>query len=143
MGFVDDITLLTYSKSTYRNVKNLEKAYNECLKWANRHGATFNPEKSELIHFTRGLGASREITLEGNTIKPSIAIKLLGIHLNRDLSPKHHLERLKGRLPGLLNLLGSISRSTWGLKLEIARKIYLGAIRPVLAYGAIAWYPLY
>ena len=30
-GFVDDITLLTYSKSTERNVKVLEKAYKKCL----------------------------------------------------------------------------------------------------------------
>ena len=31
MGFVDDISLLTYSKSTKRNVRNLEKAYRKCL----------------------------------------------------------------------------------------------------------------
>jgi len=31
MGFVDDISLLIYSKSTKRNVRNLEKAYRKCL----------------------------------------------------------------------------------------------------------------
>ena len=50
-GFVDDISLLTYSKSTERNVRNLEKAYRKCLNWARTHGSRFNLEKSELIHF--------------------------------------------------------------------------------------------
>ena len=31
MGFIDDISLLTYSDSTERNVKNLKKAYKKCL----------------------------------------------------------------------------------------------------------------
>ena len=30
-GFIDDISLLTYSESTERNVRNLEKAYGKCL----------------------------------------------------------------------------------------------------------------
>jgi len=52
------------------------------------------------------------------------------------------LETIESRLPGLQSLLEALSRSTWGLKTDLARKIYLGAIRPALAYGAIAWYPL-
>ena len=31
MGFIDNISLLTYSKSTKRNVQNLKKAYRKCL----------------------------------------------------------------------------------------------------------------
>src|SRR6201999_760039 len=31
--------------------------------------------------------------------------------------------------------------STWGTTLEIARTLYRGAIRPVLAYGALSWCP--
>ena len=31
LGFVDDISLLTYSDSTERNVRNLEKAYEKYL----------------------------------------------------------------------------------------------------------------
>ena len=84
MGFIDDISLLTYSDSIERNVKNLEKAYKKCQNWAKSHGARFNPDKSELIHF---IGRKRKaqkalITLKGKTIKPSKSIKLLGAHLD-------------------------------------------------------------
>ena len=83
MGFMDDISLLTYSDSTERNVRNLEKAYRKCLNWARSHGSRFNPEKSELIHFIgRKKAYSAPITLEGEIIKPSKSIRLLGAFLD-------------------------------------------------------------
>src|SRR5262249_26782015 len=72
IGFIDDISLLTYSKSTERNVRNLEKAYRKYLSWARSHRSRFNPEKSELIYFTeRRKAYSAPITLESKIIKPS------------------------------------------------------------------------
>jgi hypothetical protein len=142
LGFVDDITLLTYSDSTAKNCKTLKRAYQYCLEWASRHGSIFNAEKSELIHFTRGKGHDKSITLENSVIEPLKSIKFLGVYINRDLTPTSHINYLKGRIPGLLGQLQSLTTSTWGIKLEIARSLYLRAIRPALAYGAIAWYPI-
>ena len=34
-----------------------------------------------------------------------------------------------------------ITSSTWGATLDTARTLYRGAIRPVLAYGALSWCP--
>ena len=82
-GFIDDISLLTYSESTERNVRNLEKAYGKCLNWARSHGSRFNPKKSELIYFIGRRRAYRApITLEGRKIEPSKSIKLLGAYLD-------------------------------------------------------------
>lgn len=39
-GFVDDVHLLAYRKSTEANCSTLEKAHEICLKWASTHGAT-------------------------------------------------------------------------------------------------------
>ena len=113
MGFVDDISLLTYSKSTERNVRNLEKAYRKCLNWARSHGSRFNPEKSELIHFIGRKRVHRApITLEDKTIKPSKSIKLLGAHLDQGLTYKAHLKALNTKIPTLLSALKSITSST-------------------------------
>ena len=81
---MDDISLLTYSNSTERNVRNLEKAYRKCLSWVRTYGSRFNPKKSELIYFT---GRKRKvyratITLEGEIIKPSRSIRFLGAYLD-------------------------------------------------------------
>ena len=45
-------------------------------------------------------------------------------------------------MPQLQKALGSITKSTWGIQAPLARQLYLGAIRPALSYGALAWYPL-
>ena len=136
-GFVDDISLLTYSESTERNVRNLEKAYRKCLKWASSHGSRFNPKKSELIHF---IGRKRVykalITLERRIIKPSKSIKLLGAYLDQGLTYRAHFNALSTKIPTLVNAIKSITSSIWGTSLIDARKLYRGAIRPVLAYGA-------
>ena len=52
-GFIDDINLLTYSKSTEQNCQNLESLLDVCAEWAKRHGSTFDPKKSHLIYFSR------------------------------------------------------------------------------------------
>ena len=49
-GFVDDIHIIAYGTSTKANCRILEKVHQICLKWAQRHGASFAPKKYELIH---------------------------------------------------------------------------------------------
>ena len=113
IGFVDDISLLTFSNSTERNVINLEKAYRKCLNWARTHGSRFNPEKSELIHFIgRRKAHKASITLEGKVIKPADSIRLLGVHLDQSLTYKAHLRALNTKIPTLLSALKSITSLT-------------------------------
>ena len=52
-GFVDDTNIFAYSRSTEENCRTLEAAHDKCLEWALKHGATFAPEKYNLMHFTR------------------------------------------------------------------------------------------
>lgn len=100
-GFVDDVNILTYSDSVARNSRNLEKAYEKCTEWAKTHGSKFHPEKSKLIHFIgrrrRGIPTTTtiaSITLEGVTIDPLEAIKILGVTLNKDLTAATHFTTL-------------------------------------------------
>ena len=111
---MDDISLLTYSESTTRNVQNLEKAYRKYLNWARTYGSRFNPEKSELIYFTgrRRKAYKASITLEGQKIESSKSIRLLGAYLDQGLSYKAQLNALNTKIPSLLAALKSISSST-------------------------------
>ena len=52
IGFVDDLNLLAYSKSTEQNCATLGQIHERCLDWASRHGIEFVPYKYELIYFT-------------------------------------------------------------------------------------------
>lgn len=88
IGFVDDINILTYSDKVEENNERLQRAYQKCLNWADKHGSRFNPQKSELIHLSRTKIAKdrAELALEGAIIKPKKTIRILKVYLNRDLT---------------------------------------------------------
>jgi hypothetical protein len=52
-GYVDYIALLAISKSLQDNCNSLQADAQEALQWGQAKGITFDPKKSELIHFTR------------------------------------------------------------------------------------------
>ena len=52
-GYIDNIVLFTISKSLQDNCNSLQTDTQEALQWGQTEGITFNPKKSELIHFTR------------------------------------------------------------------------------------------
>jgi len=52
-GFVNDINLVAWGDSAQDKCCCLEVAHSCCVAWANCYGATFTPEKYQLIHFTK------------------------------------------------------------------------------------------
>ena len=50
--FVDNVNILACGDSTEENCHLLEKVHNDCLAWVSHHGATFTPQKYELMHVT-------------------------------------------------------------------------------------------
>ena len=81
-GFVDDINILTYGLTTQRNCEVLQRIHRECETWAKRHGSKFNPQKYDLIHFTRRPGRydmNTDLTIEGQQITPSADIRVLSV----------------------------------------------------------------
>jgi len=84
-GFIDDINILTYSKSTEQNCRNLEQIHTECDRWAHRHGSGFNLKKYDLIHFSRtpkrfSMGAAVQIA--GQEIRLKDSVRVLGVILD-------------------------------------------------------------
>ena len=52
-GYADDVGLLATSPSLQANCNILTKHLQEALEWGHSEGITFDPAKSELIHFSR------------------------------------------------------------------------------------------
>jgi hypothetical protein len=52
IGFIDNLNLLAYSKSTEQNCATLGQIYERYLNWASRYRIKFAPYKYELIYFT-------------------------------------------------------------------------------------------
>jgi len=87
-GFVDDVHLIAYSKSTESNCEVLRNAYEVCLAWAKTYGAAFTPHKYELVHLTRRLkrfNLEAVVNLGEAMVKPETSIRVLGLHIDGKL----------------------------------------------------------
>ena len=143
LGFVDDVNLVAWGSTTRGNCDNLERLHGGCLEWARRHGAKFAPEKYELMHLTqrpRRFDTTQALQLGEVTIKPTRAVRVLGLHLDPSLRWTAHKEKTLGRMATQMNALTRLTGSTWGLPMLQARQVYTMVVRPAMAYAAHVWH---
>ena len=78
--------------------------------------------------------------IEGQQITPSTDIRILGIQLDTALRWRAHLRLVEAKAIRTLNAFNSITGSTWGMSQAAGRKLYVAVARPIITYGACAWY---
>ena len=91
--------LTIFGKTQERCIGTLEKAWDKAHEWARRRGMQFEPQKSELIHFTRKRAACtlpvQLATPDGMepliTVHPAQEGRFLGIWLDRKLTNHGHI----------------------------------------------------
>ena len=138
-GFVDDVNILTYSESTEQNCKKLAEIHMECQKWARKHGSQFYSDKYELIHFCRTkkkFNMSAEARLEGQSVGPKTDIRILSVRLDSALRWQAHMRAVEAKAVHMVNVLRTITGSTWGCSLEAGKPVYETAVRPAITYAA-------
>ena len=79
---------------------------------------------------------SASIDISGQTVKVTLILKILGLHINAKLKWGSHLEKVKGKIKTQILGLTAITKSTWGATLNKARQVYLAIIRSVIVYGS-------
>ena len=141
IGFVDDTNLVVWSPSAQRNCRILERIHQTCLIWAQKSGASFAPDKYQLIHLTRKRRADTTacIQIPGFDGKPQKALKVLGVWIDPRLDWKKHIHKAAERGGKQLAALVRITGSTWGLSFERSRLLYTATIRSSLTHGAPVW----
>jgi hypothetical protein len=143
IGFVDDLNLLAYSKSTEQNCATLGQIHERCLDWASRHGMKFAPHKYELIHFTTARKKHNlQATIKVGSIEklPSTQVKVLGVWLDPKLRWQAHAKVAQKKGHTALGALRRVVASTWGASFTKARLLYNSTVRPVITYGAAVWH---
>jgi hypothetical protein len=94
IGFVDDTNILTFSRLTEAKCRVLERANEKCMAWARTHGATFAPEKYQLMHLTRrpkNFNMQATVRIPKFQDGPMPVMRILGIHLDSKLKWGPHI----------------------------------------------------
>jgi hypothetical protein len=141
IAFVDDFTAWVTGPTAQSNREGIEAIIRNALDWEKRSGATFNIQKTGIIHFTRKSYKTdaQSFTIKGQTIEPQDCVKILGVVMDAKLKYKEHIWRAASRgLEAAMELrhLGGLSTST-------ARRLFTSTVVPVVDYASNVWMHAY
>jgi hypothetical protein len=144
-GFVDDTNLITWGRTAEENCRRLTAAHDRCIAWAKRHGASFAPEKYQLMHFTRrrrhdSADLASTVRIAGHeAILQKTSLRVLGVWVDPKLQWKEHIRKAVSKGAIAFEAMSRITASTWGPSMRRSRLLYTAVVRPTVLYGAQVW----
>jgi ribonuclease HI len=141
-AYIDDGALLTSSSSLNINVDRLRPAFEIVSSWLNANGLEVQPNKIELMHFTKGPDpSSPPLRLSG--LPPIVApktIRWLGFHLDRHLLFTHHTKTMAARATATVRAMSILGNTVCRMSHVQLRQLVVSTITPVLTYGCQLWW---
>ncbi len=144
LGFIEDMAMIVVSKTIEENLGKLQKLGLDRLEWAQESESKFDMDKYQLVHHTRcsdpPQAQSLPLRLAGKMIKPKESAKYLGIHIDKKLNFKSHIEYTVGRGVAASITLTRLSSSATGMPHKFIRRLFVGLVVPRMDYGLGVWY---
>ena len=142
VAYADDVVITTTGKNLNKLSLNIENALKDVLNWASTKGLNINPNKTEIVLYTRKykIPSFRKITLNNIEIPIADKAKFLGIIIDKKLSWKDNIsERIK-KAYNAFYACKKMFGKTWGLSPKVTYWIYTSIVRPILLYGVTVWW---
>ena len=76
-----------------------------------------------------------KIYLTNKKMRQEETIKYLGIIIDKRLNFNAHIDYTNRKCITLIHALSKLAKVNWGLRHDVIRMIYFGAILPILSYG--------
>jgi hypothetical protein len=137
IAFVDDFTAWVTGPTVQSNREGITTIINEALDWEKRSGATFEADKTAIIHFApKARKVDQEpFTVKGQTVEPKNKVKILGVLMDTRLKYKEHIARAASKgLEAAMEL-----RRLRGLSPATARQLFTATVAPVVDYASNVW----
>lgn len=145
-GYADDVALIRISANLEENCEKLQADLQEALTWGESEGITFDPQKSELLHFTRsskdnqrllpGVTAGSHAITEGNG-----PLRWLGVYFDRKLRFTAHTRILSAKALVVGNALKSLGKTTRGVSPILLHRAVTASVLKKCYYAAETWWP--
>jgi ribonuclease HI len=137
IAFIDDFTAWVASPTAALNRSKLQTIIDNAFNWERRSGATFEVDKTAIIHFTKNARKFNNdpFTIKGRVIYPTDHVKILGVIMDTRLNYKQHLARAASK--GLEAAL-ELTRLK-GLSTAVARQLFSATVTPAVDYASNVW----
>ncbi|KAM5342922.1 hypothetical protein ACJ41O_013888 [Fusarium nematophilum] len=146
-GYADDISVYRIGRTLEENATKLSKDLERILKWGEENKVSFDPDKCELMHFTRRNALPEnlpEVQAPGYSLvirqTTEKAMRWLGIWLDRKLHFKDHIAKRVALANKLTRHIHNLARTTRGPPASALRKAILTCVIPTVTFGAEIWY---
>jgi ribonuclease HI len=141
-GYADDTGILCTGSSVEETATAASKCVRELVTWGAANGVSFDPEKTEVMHFSRSRLTSGPSVRHCDTEKrPGPAMRWLGIWLDSKLTFKTHVEKWTAKAQAVAYHLRGLTNTRHGPLPSAVRRAVRACVEPILLYGAEAWYP--
>jgi len=132
VAYADDVVILLQGKFPQTLCNLMETALSTLFRWQAGCGLGVNPEKTELVLFTR----KYKVTI---VVPPKL--HYLGVILDKKLLwTDNIIDRTRKAAIALFACKKAIGRK-WGFSPMIVHWLYTAIVRPILLYGNIVWWP--
>ncbi|GBN65756.1 hypothetical protein AVEN_24895-1 [Araneus ventricosus] len=138
--YVDDLHISCYARNMQLIERQLQTAINNIIEWSNKSGFTISAQKTIGIHFCkRTLHPDPELFLSGAPIRFQDNYKFLGIVFDKRLTFLSHIASLRKRCLRSLNILRTLSNTSWGADRSCLLRVYRSIIRSMIDYGSVVY----
>jgi endonuclease/exonuclease/phosphatase family metal-dependent hydrolase len=137
IAFVDDYSAWVTGPTAEANRAGIQSIINEALEWERRSGATFEADKTTVIHFTRVAvrNSDRSFWIKENKVKPKNSAKILGVVMDVGLRYQEHMARAAAK--GLAAAM--CLRRLKMLSPRVARQLFVATVAPAMDYASNVW----
>ncbi|EJP61690.1 reverse transcriptase [Beauveria bassiana ARSEF 2860] len=141
IAFVDDFTAWVTGPTAHSNRDKIKAIVEEALDWEKRSGATFETDKTAIIHFTRNArkADAAPVMIRGQAVMPKNHVKILGVIMDSRLKYKQHIARASTKgLEAAMEL-----KRLRGLSSATARQLFTSTVVPLVDYASSVWMHAY
>ncbi|RKK51436.1 hypothetical protein BFJ69_g17940 [Fusarium oxysporum] len=141
-GYADDTAILSIGDTVDETSAMASSSVDEMVRWGAANGVSFDPKKTEVMHFSRGKLRSTPAVRHGDVEKhPEAALRWLGIWLDSRLSFRIHVETWAAKEKAVAYHLRGLTNTVHGPLPSAVRSAVRACVEPVLLHGSEAWYP--
>ncbi|EED11815.1 hypothetical protein TSTA_109950 [Talaromyces stipitatus ATCC 10500] len=134
---MDDFTAWVTGPTARSNREGIEVIITDALDWERRSRATFEANKTAIIHFTPKAHKSEQepFTIKGQAVKPKDHVKILSVIIDTRLKYKEHIARAASKgLEAAMEL-----RRLRGLSPSTARQLFTSTVTTAVDYASNVW----
>ncbi|EFY94394.2 Ribonuclease H domain protein [Metarhizium robertsii ARSEF 23] len=140
-GYADDTAILGTGRTLRETAKLATADVRELISWGAANGITFDPEKTEVMHFSHKKDDTSPSVTHGGIAKvPAEAIRWLGIWLDKKLTFRTHIEKWAAKVKKVAGHLHGLCNTKHGPLPVAVRRAVEACVEPILLYGMEAWY---